>query len=291
MSSPNLVAIGDNCLDVFLNKDLMTVGGNALNVAVQWHRRGWRARYFGAIGPDTEGDILAAAVAAAGLSAADIEKRPGDTAVTLLLDEAGDRKFLLESFGIGENYMPAESLYREAAKADWVHLGTNANKELVQRLIADGVPFSIDVSTQHLALPLDGVPLVFASGPESATVPVDPLLAALRKAGAETTVLTCGSRGAFFDDGAARIHSPAIPVVVLDTCGAGDSFIAAFIAGFKFEGLPARAALAKAAGLASDTCTHLGGFPQEVRHIPDWLLKKYAHVINAGASADSGAGT
>ncbi len=29
----NLVAVGDNCLDVYLTKDAMTVGGNALNVA------------------------------------------------------------------------------------------------------------------------------------------------------------------------------------------------------------------------------------------------------------------
>jgi fructoselysine 6-kinase len=281
MPSPNLVAIGDNCLDVFLNKDLMTIGGNALNVAVQWRRRGWQARYFGAVGDDAEGDILLDAVATTGLVPEDVERRRGETAVTLLLDEAGDRKFLMESFGVGQNYLPAENLYKAASVADWVHLGTNAGAELLRRLIADRVPFSVDVSTAHLALPLQDIPLLFASGPDAADASIDPIIEAMRQAGAGTIVLTCGSGGAYFDDGSQRLHTRAIPISVLDTCGAGDSFIATFLTAFRFEGLSPEAALAKAAAHASETCTYLGGFRQPIRHIPDWLLEKYAGIVTA----------
>ena len=52
MASPKLIAVGDNCLDVYLTKGFLAVGGNALNVAVQWRRRGIEARYFGALGRD-----------------------------------------------------------------------------------------------------------------------------------------------------------------------------------------------------------------------------------------------
>ena len=51
-ANPNLIAVGDNCLDAYLSKGFVTVGGNALNVAVQWRRQGLNARYFGALGPD-----------------------------------------------------------------------------------------------------------------------------------------------------------------------------------------------------------------------------------------------
>ncbi len=47
----NLVAVGDNCLDAYLDKGVVTVGGNALNVAVQWKRLGVGARYMGAMAP------------------------------------------------------------------------------------------------------------------------------------------------------------------------------------------------------------------------------------------------
>lgn len=281
-SAPKLVTIGDNCLDAFLNKDLVTVGGNALNVAVQWRRAGWDARYFGAVGPDPEGDLLLAEIAAAGLDPGDVEPRPGDTAVTLLRDDAGDRHFLLEAFGVGEHYMPSPERYAQAAAADWTHLGTNANPDLVRRLVADAVPFSIDLSTAPFALPLTGVPLVFASGRDPADEPAGQLIAALRTAGARQAVVTCGRAGAYFDDGKSLHHVEAVPVKVMDTCGAGDSFIAAFLTALNFEHLDAGAALAEAARAAAYTCTHLGGFPQTPRQMPDWLPVKYAAVINEG---------
>jgi fructoselysine 6-kinase len=280
ITSPSLVAVGDNCLDVYLNKDLMTAGGNALNVAVQWRRNGLAARYFGVVGADTEADILLAEIGTAGLSPEDVEHRPGETAVTLLRDEFGDRKFLLESLGVGENYMPTDEHYRAAAAADWVHLGTNANKDLVRRLVADRVRFSVDISTAHQAVPLDGVPLLFASGPDDVDAPVESLIEAFKVAGARQVILTCGRRGAFFSDSDRLLHVPATPVDVVDTCGAGDSFIASFLAAFICEGLGATDALHKATAAAAQTCLHLGGFPQHPRRIPDWLLAKYAAVIS-----------
>lgn len=278
-TSPKLVAVGDNCLDAYLDKNLLTVGGNALNVAMQWCSKGWDARYFGAVGDDPEGEIVLAGIAAAGLSRHDVEIIPGDTAVTLLHDRFGDRTFLLESFGVGENYMPPRETYAVIAAADWVHLGTNANKDLVRRLVEDGVRFSIDVSTNHLAVPLHGVPLVFASGPDEPAAAVEPPIDALRAAGARKIVLTCGSGGSYFDDGTGLRHTQASPVKVVDTCGAGDSFIAAFITAFCCDGLDPDAALRSASLAAAQTCTHQGGFPQELQSIPHWLPNKYADVL------------
>ncbi|MER9138850.1 PfkB family carbohydrate kinase [Mesorhizobium sp. M0830] len=280
MTLKKLVAVGDNCLDAYLTSGLLTVGGNALNVAAQWRRNGWTARYFGAVGEDAEGDMVLSELVGVGLSPDDVERRPGDTAVTLLRDESGERKFLHESFGVGESYMPSPEHYAIIAAADWVHLGTNANRDLVRRMVADRVPFSIDVSTAHLALPLGGVPMLFASGPDDVDVPIEPLLSALRAAGASQVVLTCGRRGSYFDDGSNDIvHAPATLVDVVDTCGAGDSFIATFLAGFRFDGLRASEALHEASIAAAQTCTHLGGFPQRPRPIPDWLPAKYASFI------------
>jgi fructoselysine 6-kinase len=284
-SMPKLVAVGDNCLDVYLTSSLLTVGGNALNVAAQWQRNGWPARYFGAVGEDAEGEMVLAELAAVGLSQSDVERRSGNTAVTLLREEFGERNFLLESLGVGENYMPALKHHATIAAADWVHLGTNSNKELVRLLVANKVPFSVDVSTAHLVLPLDGVPLVFASGPNTIDTPVEPLLAALRAAGARQVVLTCGRRGSYFDNGTSIVHAAATPIDVVDTCGAGDSFIATFLTGFRFEGLGIVEALRQASVAAAETCTHLGGFPQQPRPIPDWLSEKYASFISGAQGA------
>lgn len=279
-AASRLVAIGDNCLDVYLGRDLVMVGGNALNVAAQWRRAGWDARYFGAVGDDPEGDLLLAEIVAAGLDPMDVERRPGDTALTLLRDDAGERHFLLEALGVGEGYMPSPDRYAVAVGAGWVHLGTNANPELVRQLATDAAPFSIDLSDAPLALPLEGVPLVFASAPDPAKAPVGPLIEALRAAGAGQVVITSGRAGAWLGDGGALRHVEALPVEVVDTCGAGDSFIAAFLVASKIEGRDAGAALAEAARAAAFTCTHLGGFPQTPRPPPDGLRTKYAAAID-----------
>ncbi len=259
--SPTLVTVGDNCLDVYLTHDLLAVGGNALNVAVQWRRSGGTARYLGAVGDDREGVIVCEEVVAAGLAAEDLETRPGQTGVTLMSHESGDRSFLLEDLGVGERYVPPQQRYDELVASDWIHLGTNSDPALVQRLAEDRVRFSVDISTVHGAVPLRGVPLVFASGPDAPGEPVEPMLRALLAAGAHRAVVTCGARGAFFADATTTVHEPAAPVEVLDTCGAGDSFIAAFLASYCVGSDDAPAALRRAAAAAAETCDAPGRLP------------------------------
>ena len=281
----NLAAVGDNCLDVYLTKDAMTVGGNALNVAVQWRRAGVAARYFGTVAPDGEGDVIVDEILQAGLSPDDVERRPGHTAVTLLREKDGDRQILFEDLGVGKDYMPSDAHYRLIAAADWVHLGTNAYPQLIRRLIADRMPFSVDVSTAHFTLPLQDVPIVFASGPDDPRQPVEPLIAKLKAAGARQVVLTCGSRGAFFSEDSTILYAPAVPVSVIDTCGAGDSFIASFLAALHGDRRSAEEALRVASADAAQTCLYVGGFPQQPRSIPHWLLEKYAAVIGPAVEA------
>ena len=280
-----LIAVGDNCLDAYLTKGFVAVGGNALNVAVQWKRQGHDARYFGALGRDEEARMMLDAIGEAGLERADMEILPGNSAVTLLADDAGDRRFLLESLGVGENYVPSPERYTALLAADWVHLGTNSSERLVRRLVGDGVRFSIDVSTRHFDLALDGVPLVFASGPDDPEAPVEPLVARFRQAGAREVVITCGKRGSFYHNGATLFSAGSVPVSVVDTCGAGDSFISTFLVSRFFEGLSEEASLQRSALRAAQTCTHLGGFPQPVQAIPQWLLDKYDGVIRTAQRA------
>jgi len=51
-----IATVGDNCIDRYLPPvDRTLVGGNAVNVAVNFSRAGYAASYFGAVGDDAEG--------------------------------------------------------------------------------------------------------------------------------------------------------------------------------------------------------------------------------------------
>src|SRR4051812_42823060 len=53
---PLLGAIGDNTIDQYFgSRNQSFVGGNALNVAMQFSQLGHTTRYAGAIGPDRDG--------------------------------------------------------------------------------------------------------------------------------------------------------------------------------------------------------------------------------------------
>ena len=86
---------------------------------------------------------------------------------------------------------------------------------------------------------------------------------------------TCASR-AF--GGVALLRRDWAGVKIFALAGIG-CFIATFITSRFFAERSGRAALDLAAERASETCTHLGGFPQPIRAIPQWLLAKYDDVI------------
>ena len=273
-----VIAVGDNCLDLFLTRGQMAFGGNALNVAVQWHRMGLQARYFGAVGEDATGALMRQAVLKAGL-ADEMEILPGTTAGTLLEEVAGDRRVLLEDLVCGLHYIPDAPRMQALAGASWVHLGTNTAPALVRDLVGQGTRFSLDLSTRHQEQDVTGVPLVLASGQGAPRAEI----AALLERGARQVVLTCGAEGAFFHDGSTLHHVAAAPAQVVDTCGAGDSFIATFLAEYRVKGRPAPEALALAAKAAALTCGHQGGFPQDPAAIPAQVLTAYAHVTGGQA--------
>ena len=53
-----LIALGDNCIDVYRNSDEMHPGGNAVNVAVHTARSGVDAEYLGAFADDFYAELL-----------------------------------------------------------------------------------------------------------------------------------------------------------------------------------------------------------------------------------------
>lgn len=70
-------------------------------------------------------------------------------------------------------------------------------------------------------------------------------------------VLTLGSKGAYYQDNANRIFSPAYKVKAIDTVGAGDTFMGYFCYGLA-NSLPIEETLKIASQAASITCTKQG---------------------------------
>lgn len=265
----DVLAVGDNCIDRLTGRmQAALVGGNAVNVAVQGALAGLRTGYAGAVGPtgEADGDRVIAALIANGVDVGCVERGARPTSVTELhVDEDGDRHIVAEDFGACAGWAPCPCSMTRLEAARHVHIGwINDGGATRRALAAAGVPVSQDVSVNALDprdIAADGLAIAFASMPEDRADMAEARAAELVAGGATAAVVTLGRAGSLaLVDG--KIHrADAEPVEATDTTGAGDSYIAGFLAA-RLTGAGVPDAMAAGHARAARTCTHPGGFPQ-----------------------------
>lgn len=265
MSPLRFAVVGDNCVDRFLPPvGQSLVGGNAINVAVQLAALGHEAWYFGAVGQDADGERTRDLLVAKGVRVERLRMLPGKTAYTNIEHTpAGDRIFAFEDFGVCQDYVPDEADLAILGAMDHVHIGWIADKGLVRTTLSEaGTSVSQDLSVNNdpIHLGIAGLRIAFGSvgeNHEKARAMMEGFLAA----GARLAVVTRGAAGSAATDGSVSAETGITPVDVVDTTGAGDSFIAGFLHAF-IAGTELEASLVSGRQCAARTCGHVGGFPQ-----------------------------
>ena len=148
--------------------------------------------------------------------------------------------------GYADLFQDADWVFAEcnlpASSLAW--LASRAMGEARYRLAVDAVSVA---KSARLPRRLDGIDLLFLNRDEAEALvgPLPPAetTEALRVAGADAVVLTLGAAGALAQSDAGVVRVPAVPARIVDVTGAGDSLIAATLAG-----LTSGASLADASG-------------------------------------------
>lgn len=183
----------------------------------------------------------------------------GATAFTkLAMAPGGDRIIGNEDFGVCRGYRPSEEDYGRLTRMRHVYIGWMDDANLCAgRLAPAGVSISKDLAVNPVAR---GVDVAFASaGPSVAQARA--LLNATFDEGARLAVITMAALGSIASDGAQFIEVRAKPTTVVDRLGAGDTFIAGFLAA-RLANLELADCLRAGHEAAAATCGHWGGFPQ-----------------------------
>ena len=257
--------VGDNCIDRYLPLGRSTVGGNAVNVAVHLARLGIGAAYFGAIGADADGERVLAALRDHGVDTTHVHALAsaitGTTDITF--GPGGERIIGHEDLGACAAYRPSDDEISRLAVMRHVHIGWLDDGGTVKRALAAGgtdVSQDLSVSSPSAGRSPEGLAVAFASAGASLDEG-EAVAASLLAAGASTAVVTCGRAGSVAASAGATARMDAVQVAVVDTLGAGDTFIAGFLAG-RLRGESLADCLRKGRDAAAATCGHLGGFPQ-----------------------------
>jgi fructokinase len=105
--------------------------------------------------------------------------------------------------------------------------------------------------------------------------PVDVLAGWVEQYGLQIGVLTLGAGGALaVDPDGRRTAVPGFPAKVVDTVGAGDTFMAGFLDGYLGRGQDVEASLARGAAAASIVCSRHGADPPTVPEVESVLTSR-----------------
>jgi fructoselysine 6-kinase len=261
-SQPSFATIGDNTIDEYVTSDGLRryVGGNALNVAVNLSRLGRTCRYAGAVGQDAAGQAVRRACETHGLDTELLRTLLGHTSVSrVVIGDGGDRRFAAEDFAVCADYRPSEDDLDVLQRCAVVHIGRLEGADIVRAALArHGVLVSQDCA---VADGFDNLAVAFCSAGDDLEHGRAEVANA-HEAGARLAVATCGAAGSVAFDGTTWWTRPAQPITPVDTTGAGDSYIAGFLASFALSG-DVEAAMAAGTSAAAQTCRHLGSWPQQ----------------------------
>ena len=270
---PSVLGLGDNTIDIYVDRGLEFPGGNALNFAVYARRLGASAHYMGCIGNDIFGVQIEDALAAEGVPYPRLRKTASETSWSRVRHTDNDRWFdgsRLYSSGEFPIY-PDDAEYFETF--DLVHTGVNGMLDdkidtiasASHRLSYDFSDKFNDTSLSKIAPHLEVAVLSQVGGTRAHAVALAKKVAGL---GAKLVVVTRGSAGAICVDAGKVFEQGIVETEVIDTLGAGDAFIATFIV-THLKGEQTQVALVQAARFAASICRQEGAFGRGRRHISD----------------------
>lgn len=235
-----IATVGDNCMDVYENIGKAYPGGNPVNVAVYIVRMGGEAAYTGIVGDDDYGKLMVKAIADKGVDVSHVRTEAGSTAVTHVQLVDGERVMGEYDEGVMANFsLRPEDIdflgnHRLVVSALWGNAQGYFGK-----IRAKGAKIAYDAATRpwdpaaQEAMP--NVSYLFFSDDRGDMPETRENMKKLQALGPELVVMTMGEKGSLAYDGERFFCGEIVPCEVVDTMGAGDSYIAGFLLGISMD--------------------------------------------------------
>ncbi|AHB68668.1 fructoselysine 6-kinase [Cronobacter malonaticus] len=258
-----LATVGDNCVDIYPQLGKAFSGGNAVNVAVYSTRYGMRPACVSWVGDDDYGDMLKQDLARHGVDITHMHTRPGVTAQTQVELRNNDRILGDYTEGVMAGFTVSEEDLRWLTGFDMIHSAIWGHADTAfPALHAAGKTLSFDFADKWESplwrtLP-EHLDYAFASAHEETPWLRDRLQTVV-ECGAGVAIATLGENGSLAWDGARFWRMPPEQVEVVDTMGAGDSYIAGFLCAVA-AGLPLIDAMKQGTQCAARTLGYHGAW-------------------------------
>lgn len=251
-----IVTVGDNCMDVYRPAGTAYPGGNPVNVAVYLTELGAETAYIGWVGTDRYGEIMVQAIQGKGVDTSRVSVKEGTTAVTNVEMVDNDRQLGDYEEGVMADFVlsPEELQFTESFQlvhsAIWGHCDPYF-AYFKEKGLLTSFDFADKLDHELLFTLTPYVDYPFLSYTQD-DEEIRSLMKRVKDRGSRIVVATLGSNGSLAYDGVRFYKHGITETEVVDTLGAGDSFIAGFLYG-TLKGLPVGDCLAQGAHKAAKT--------------------------------------
>ncbi|WP_432409171.1 PfkB family carbohydrate kinase [Wukongibacter sp. M2B1] len=263
-----IIAIGDNVTDCYLDQKVYYPGGNCVNVAVNCKRNGAdKCAYIGIFGNDEKADHIRWALDQEGISYNCSRFMIGISGQPRVnLTSEGDRVFVGGPKNTVQHIVRLRLTKEDLeyiSQFDLCHTSCYSSIEMELAEIKKHCSISFDFSENkeetYLNTVCPHIKFAFFSGSSLNLYDIEKLIQTCHSLGTEIVGVTRGSKGALFSKNGEIFKQDVKPTEVVDTMGAGDSFIAGFLTHYT-KNKNMKEALDFAAICASKTCSIDGAF-------------------------------
>lgn len=263
-----LITVGDNVADTYVDSHIFYPGGNCVNVAVDAKKAGAVAvGYMGVFGNDKQAEHIQEALRDENVDLINCRQIYAPTAQpSVFITADGDRQFAAGPKGSAQHLVKLRLTPEDVqniSEYDVLHTGIDANidQELVtlKSSVKIGYDFSDVKDEEYLAEVLPNVNYAFFSGSEMTDEMAEEFAKSCLAQGPDIVIVTRGGQPALVMSKDAYCYQEPQLADIVDTMGAGDSFIAGFLVAYTDTHDLQAAALA-ASQSAANTCGVSGGF-------------------------------
>lgn len=256
------IAIGDNCIDHYIDSNKKFAGGNAVNFAVYINHLGRESSYFGIVGDDENGSLIINSLKDQGIDTSFIRIVEGRTAVTEVQLKMGDRVLgdfdegVFAKFSITPEELSWIKQHPYIHTAIWGKCDSYLHE--LHKTSSISYDFADKYDLERIREISKYINYGFISYDKDDHV-IRSILRIICENGADAAIATLGGNGSLAYDGIDYISHGVNKVEVVDTLGAGDSFIAGFMCGIA-EGKDLKESLISGTDKASKTIQYFGAW-------------------------------
>jgi len=255
---PTVLGLGDNTIDIYVDRGIQYPGGNSLNFAVYAKKLGAYSHYMGCIGDDAFGDHIERALKSEGVLCPRLRRTAIKTSWSRVRHSNGDRWFDGSHLYTAEEYDLSICDDAYIDQFDLVHIGVNSMlDDKIEDIFGTCRRLSYDFSDKFTEISLSRiapyVEVAVLSQAEGTLDQAKALAAKVAEFGVKEVLVTRGSEGALCLSKGSFHTQEIVPTNVVDTLGAGDAFTATYIVKY-LQGVSVLEALKAAAEFASEVC-------------------------------------